>query len=99
MSDLAALTHEHFEACRQQPFVIELDGRDGLPVELVEIYRPGGPPPRGRQPFSLVFRGPRHPVLPQHIYTLTNETLGRLEIFLVPIGPDGAGLRYEAVFG
>lgn len=99
MSDLAALTHEHFEACRQQPFVIELDGGGKLPLELVEVYRPGGPPTRGRQPFSLVFRGPRQPVLPQRIYTVTNETLGRLEIFLVPIGPDGAGLRYEAVFG
>lgn len=98
MSDLADLTHAHFEACRQQPFVIELDGREGLPLELVEVHSQGAPPSGRRQPFSLVFRGPRQPVLPQQIYALTNETLGRLEIFLVPIGPDEAGLRYEAVF-
>ena len=99
MNKLAALTHAHFEACRQQPFGLELDGREGMSLALLDVYRPSGPPSGGRQLFSLAFRGPRQPVLPQQVYTLTNETLGRLEIFLVPIGPDGAGLRYEAVFG
>ena len=99
MTNLAALTHAHFEACRQQPFVIELDGRDGMPLDLVDVYRPSGPPSGGRQLFSLALRGPRQPVLPQQAYTLTNETLGSLEIFLVPIGSDEAGVRYEAVFG
>jgi uncharacterized protein DUF6916 len=99
LNNLAALTHAHFEACRQQPFVIDLDGRQRLPLDLVEVHRPSGPPSGGRQLVSLVFRGPRQPVLPQQVYTLTNDTLGRLEIFLVPIGPDEAGVRYEAVFG
>jgi hypothetical protein len=40
------------------------------------------------------FRGPSLPVLPQRIYALEHRTLGRLEIFLVPIG---AG-QYEAIF-
>ena len=99
MNNLTALTHAHFEACRQQPFVIDLDGDERLPLDLVEVYRPVGPPSDGRQLFSLVFRGPRQPVLPQQVYMLTNETLGRVEIVLVPIGPDEAGVRYEAVFG
>jgi uncharacterized protein DUF6916 len=51
-----------------------------------------------RIPFSLVFRGPLAPVLPQKIYALENEALGRLEIFLVPIGPDAESMRYEAIF-
>jgi hypothetical protein len=51
-----------------------------------------------RQPFSLIFRGPREPLLPQRIYSLQHPSLGTLEIFLVPIGPDGSGQRYEAVF-
>ena len=99
MKNLAALTHAHFEACRQQPFVIELDGHEGMPLDLVDVYTPSGPPSGGRQLFSLAFRGPRQPVLPQRVYTLANETLGSVEIFLVPIGPDEAGVRYEAVFG
>ncbi|WP_027891001.1 DUF6916 family protein [Calidithermus chliarophilus] len=52
-----------------------------------------------REPFALLFRGPRSPVLPQRIYPLEHPTLGRQEIFVVPIGPDDAGMRYEAVFG
>jgi hypothetical protein len=36
--------------------------------------------------------------VPQGIYKLENEKLGALEIFLVPIGPDEKGMRYEAIF-
>jgi hypothetical protein len=46
----------------------------------------------------LLFRGPRTPVLPQRIYRLEHAVMGPLEIFLVPIGPDAEGMRYQAVF-
>jgi hypothetical protein len=49
-------------------------------------------------PFSLLFRGPKAPVLPQRIYPLENEAFGRLEIFLVPIAADADGVKYEAIF-
>ena len=48
--------------------------------------------------FSLLFRGPLEPFFPQRIYHLKHESLGSLELFLVPIGPDGKGMQYEAVF-
>jgi len=54
--------------------------------------------PGGRAPFSLVFLGPRDPVLAQRIYPLESPSLGRLEIFLVPVGADAQGVKYEAVF-
>ena len=57
-----------------------------------------GAPPGRRAPFAIVFRGPRTPVLPQRIYRLQHAALGAFDLFLVPLGPDGAGLRYEAVF-
>ena len=47
---------------------------------------------------SRVFRGPEAPILPQAIYSLELESLGRLEIFLVPVGPQAGGMGYEAVF-
>lgn len=71
-----------------------------LPLTLLEatsLARGENPGPR-RSPFSLVFRGPFQPALPQRIWPLEHAALGRLEIFLVPIGPDGGGMRYEAVF-
>lgn len=56
-------------------------------------------PPRASQPrapFSLVFWGP--PALPQGTYRVHHPTLGPLDIFMVPIGPDTRGPRYEAIF-
>jgi hypothetical protein len=39
------------------------------------------------------------PVLQQQIYRLECEGLVEsLDLFLVPIGPDANGMRYEAVF-
>src|SRR3954451_3035661 len=66
-------------------------------IECIRIHSPSGES-QGREPFSLVFRGPMSPVLAQRTLTLENEHLGKAEIFLVPIGPDKQGMRYEAVF-
>ncbi len=56
--------------------------------------REGGP----RSPFSIVFRGPLEPILPQRIYEFRHDTLGSFELFIVPIGPDDGAMQYEAVF-
>ena len=47
--------------------------------------------------FSLLFEGPKHRPLPQGVFELSHPGLGMLEIFLVPVGVDGAR-HYEAVF-
>ena len=54
--------------------------------------------PGKRTPFSLVFRAALEPVLPQRIYELRHDEMGSFELFLVPIGPDEHGMRYEAAF-
>ena len=51
-----------------------------------------------RTPFSAIFHGPPEPVLPQRIYRLSDDELGELEIFIVPIGPEGDAMQYEAIF-
>lgn len=66
-------------------------------TEVTDLARPESPSPR-RRPFSLVFRGPFRPQLVQRIWPLEHASLGTLEIFLVPIGPDASGMRYEAIF-
>ena len=67
-------------------------------VEARDLSLKTTAPNAKRSPFSLVFLGPKGPVLEQRIYPLENETLGRLEIFLVPIGADADGIKYEAIF-
>lgn len=105
-SDSAAIPHapsldqlrrEDFEALLGTPFAIVL--RDGeLPLELIEARTLKSPSPRPTSPFALLFRGPQRPVLPQGTYPLAHGTLGRLELFMVPIGPDAVGMRYEIIF-
>ena len=48
--------------------------------------------------FSLTFVNHEETILPQKLYELDHETLGRGVIFLVPVGKDENGIRYEAVF-
>ncbi len=67
-----------------------------IPMELAEATESthaGGAGPEGqpRLQFSLVFRGPLEPVLPQAIYGLEHDALGHLDLFLVPIGPAEGG--------
>jgi hypothetical protein len=69
-----------------------------IALQLVECKRMKSYPGEPREPFSLLFRGPAEPMLPQKSYALSNEHTGPIEIFLVPVGRDAAGLLYEAVF-
>ena len=55
-------------------------------------------PPGMRPPFSLVLLAREQRVLPQGIYRLEHAALGAVEIFLVPIGRDAAGVSYQATF-
>jgi hypothetical protein len=62
-------------------------------------YRP--PPEPGREPqrvpFSLIFHGPAERPLRQQICAFRHPQLGAFELFIVPLGPDDQGMRYEAV--
>jgi hypothetical protein len=79
-----------------------------IEAELVEVTEQGASAPGTvRTPFSVLFHGPLEPVMPQGIYRVEHEQLGTMELFIVPVGPDGpsgpgqvpTAMRYEAVFG
>jgi hypothetical protein len=104
---LETFTRETFAPHLGEAFRLGLDGGGDLELTLIEttdLSRDGGTGsqaqgnPAPRAPFSIVFRGPRGTLLPQRIYPLRHDRLGAFEVFLVPIGPDAAGMRFEAVF-
>ena len=79
--------------------VTEVEG--GFTIQLADAAASQAHDGQPRQdPFTLTFTGAPDVVLPQRTYTLEHGELGRVEIFLVPIGPEkpGAPMRYEAVF-
>jgi len=86
-----------------QKFHIHVASTRPLEAELIEVSELGAEPRADsqlavRRAFSLVFRGPPDPILPQAIYRVAHVEMGSIDLFLVPIGPDGQGMRYEAVF-
>jgi hypothetical protein len=94
---LESFTVETFADRVGEPFRIRFEPEEPIEAELVEAQALG--PAEGRRaPFSLVFRAPKEPIYPQRIYAVEHDELGTFEIFLVPIAPDEAGARYEAVF-
>jgi hypothetical protein len=99
---LDQLTSADFTPYLNQIFTIRLESLEPIVLELAGITELGSgdtEPGRRRRPFSLLFLGPiSQQYLLQHIYRLEHEQLSSLELFLVPLGPEGGRMRYEAVF-
>jgi hypothetical protein len=83
---LERLTIDTFSPLVGDCFTLHLDATRTMQVKLGEVT------------FSIMFRSASNTVLPQRIYHLEHATLGAFGLFLVTIGPDAAGMRYEAVF-
>lgn len=52
----------------------------------------------GMERFSAVFMGPLEVFLPQQTYSVTHPEMGEFDIFLVAIGQESDGFKYEAVY-
>ena len=88
------VTADDFETLTDPEFSVQFV--DGPPVTLVLVeVEQGRSVPGYRDGFSLLFEGPDEPQLDQGTWQLDHRQLGRLTIFLVPVGP----ATYQAVFG
>jgi len=101
---LDELTMESFAPHVGASFPLALEPDPGLALTLTEVQAladlrrgPRGDP-RSKPAFSLIFHGPPAPILPQRIYPLVHPTLGPLDIFIVPLGPENGRMRYQAIF-
>lgn len=95
---LETFTLATFEPHVGEPFSIHHgEGVEPLAATLVSVESLGSATD-GREPFSIVFRGPAAVVLGQGIHRIDHTALGSFELFIVPIGPDGVGMGYEAIF-
>jgi hypothetical protein len=90
------LTLADFSDLLQWPFPVNFGGRK-LTFLLVQATAGTGGLPGGRQPFSLLFRGPSSPRLIQAMYEFQHPRHGPLTIFIVPLSADADGTMYEAV--
>ena len=99
---LEKLTSADFVPLLNQDFQIVAEGMEPVTAVLIDLTELGKEPTEddlvNRRAFSLVFRIADDTYLPQQIYHVSNQTLGELDIFLVPLGPDKKGMKYEAMF-
>jgi hypothetical protein len=107
MSDASApidpFRHERFLPRVGDVFRVVVNDREELRMLLSEVAllvtddRWDG---RTRTPFSLLFHAPAETYAPQAVYRIEceNGEIEPFEAFLVPIGPDRNGMRYEIIF-
>jgi len=77
-------------------FQLRIPGEASLPLVLTEATEKDQS--QNIEQFSLVFRGPLTPYCPQGTYTFEHERLGKMDLFLVPLGPRSGGMCYQVSF-
>jgi hypothetical protein len=96
-------TSETFAPHLGEPFSVR--PQEGEPFEVVLTScteTPYGSPEAWqgelrRVPFSLIFHGPAEWAVDQQTCSFAHPALGDFALFVVPLGPDEQGMRYEAV--
>lgn len=99
---LDQLTPADFNPRIGEVFRLAPEEGDAVDAVLTEVTEQGAAPGEGqRAPFSVLFTAPAGSTAPQGTFTVDNDGLGSLELFLVPVQHDAAadGVPYEAVFG
>jgi hypothetical protein len=98
---LADLTAEHFADLIGCGFRVVLpEHAETLTLERIEATRKSPNPAKFRNSFSLFFKGEsKTAFINQNTVPMENDKLGRLDIFIVPIGRNDDGtFQYQAVF-
>ena len=93
---LANWTQELFEQNLNTLFEVEVPGSGSQSLELITLTRLVSSP--AAVAFSAIFRGPLERPFGQGMYPTSHAQMGQVELFLVPVGREADGMRYEAVF-
>lgn len=93
-------TEEEFRRHLGTKFGVRAEAPRPIELELAEVkgYTPQAVEPGGMERFSLFFYGPGDVMLNQGTFTLDHPAMGELILFMVPVGRDPQGFRYEVVF-
>lgn len=78
-------------------FMREGEHTIGIDMQVLSATQTSADTP-GMLQFSLVFRGPRQPQLPQRTYRVRHAQLGDYAIFITPIAQSAGHVDYEACF-
>jgi len=93
-------TEEEFRRHLGTKFGVRVEAPRPVELELDEVkgFKAGANEPSGMERFSVFFYGPGDLMLPQGTFALEHPSMGELLLFMVPVGRDERGFRYEVVF-
>jgi len=94
---LDRLRKEDFEPLIGQKIKVA-SGNASAELEVAEASALKSPSPRETPPFRLILRSREGWLAPQGMFRVEHPTLGTLEMFAVPVGPDSQGFCYEILF-
>ena len=97
-SNLRLLTIDVFSDKVGHIFVVDTAGVPAVELTLTKVTPLRNYANTTREPFSLIFTSPGRAVLPQRMYAIRHETMGREEIFMVPIAGDAEKVTYQSIF-
>ena len=90
-------THKTFESLIGETLSLKTgDMNFQADIESVNLFEQN--PGQERQSFSVILQAHDAHNHGQKVYQLSHPALGKLDLFLVPIGPGEKGMRYEIIF-
>lgn len=92
-----SITHENFSGHLNASFQVDV-GETPLELELVEVETGKSIDPSLREPFTLIFQGPKDSIVPEGIYTVSNDGAGSFELYIIPIVSPGNRQSYQVIF-
>ena len=94
--DLEHLGYSDFESCVSESWLLlRPEGDVPLILNSVKMLKSGT---RTGGSFSLLFSGPKEPLLEQDIHRLQDGESKAMDVFLVPVGQTSDATLYEVIF-
>ncbi len=91
------ISHENFSGHLNALFRVEV-AETSLELELVEVEVGKAIDASLREPFTLIFQGPKDSILAEGSHNLSNDDAGSFELYIIPIVSHGDKQSYQAIF-
>ena len=91
------ISHENFSGHLNALFRVEV-AETSLELELVEVEVGKSIDASLREPFTLIFQGPKDSILAEGIHTMSNDSAGSFDLYTIPIISLGDQQSYQVIF-
>ena len=96
---IATLTLDRMHAVKEATFIVQFEDTISLDAQLISIEVLNGESKNDVKPFSIILQTDQiNQYYKQGTYLVKNKEIGEHYLFMVPIGSDYKGTRYEVIF-